>query len=182
VALTFSANFVFLSYFPTYLGAQGFSSQESFLATTIGLGLSVTLHPVVGWLSDRLGRKQVAVGSAVFFLVLSYPLFVLLSSGSLTLVILALGLMAIGLGGAVAVIICFFTEFTSSRTRMATFAVGYNIGGAVFGGTALFLVQLLTMSTGDPRSPAYFLMGAALITLIALLSIRRYARPGEPLD
>jgi MHS family proline/betaine transporter-like MFS transporter len=182
VALTFSANFVFLSYFPTYLGAQGFSGQESFLATTIGLGLSVVLHPVVGWLSDRLGRKQVAVSSAVFFLVLSYPLFVLLSSGSLALVILALGLMAIGLGGAVAVVICFFTEFTSSRTRMATFAVGYNIGGAVFGGTALFLVQLLTMSTGDPRSPAYFLMGAALVTLIALLSIRRYARQGEPLD
>jgi MFS transporter, MHS family, proline/betaine transporter len=182
VALTFSANFVFLSYFPTYLGEQGFSSQQAFLATTIGLSLSVVLHPLVGWLSDRLGRKRVAVASAVFFLVLSYPLFVLLSSGSLVLVIMALAIMAVGLGGSVAVVICFFTEFTSSRTRMATFAVGYNIGGAVFGGTSLFLVQFLTMSTGDPRSPAYFLMGAAVVSLIALLSIRRYAVPGDPLD
>jgi MFS transporter, MHS family, proline/betaine transporter len=181
VALTFSANFVFLSYFPTYLSGQGFSSQDSFLATTVGLALSVILHPVIGLLSDHLGRKRVALASAVFFLVLSYPLFMLLSSGSLALVILALGLMAIGLGGAVAVVICFFTEFTSSRTRMATFAVGYNIGGAIFGGIALFVVQLLVINTGDPRSPSFFLMGAAAITLVTLLTIHRFARPGEPL-
>lgn len=182
VALTFSANFVFLSYFPTYLKGQGFSSQDAFLATTIGLGLSVALHPLVGLLSDRLGRKQVAVASAAYFLVLGWPIFALLSSGSLGLVILALGIMAVGLGGSVAVVICFFTEFTSSRTRMATFAIGYNIGGAIFGGTALFLVQLLVIQTGDARSPAYFLMGAAMITLVTLLTIRRYAKPGEPLN
>jgi MFS transporter, MHS family, proline/betaine transporter len=181
VALTFSANFVFLSYFPTYLKGNGFSSQDAFLATTIGLVVSVVLHPVIGLLSDRFGRKQVAVASAVFFLLLSWPIFVLLSSGSLGLVILALGIMAVGLGGAVAVLICFFTEFTSSRTRMATFAIGYNIGGAVFGGTALFLVQLLVMQTGDARSPSYFLMGAAAVTLVTLLTIRSYAKPGEAL-
>jgi MFS transporter, MHS family, proline/betaine transporter len=181
VALTFSANFVFLSYFPTYLKGNGFSSQDAFLATTIGLVISVVLHPMIGLLSDRFGRKQVAVASAVFFLLLSWPIFVLLSSGSLGLVILALGIMAVGLGGAVAVLICFFTEFTSSRTRMATFAIGYNIGGAVFGGTALFLVQLLVMQTGDARSPSYFLMCAAAITLAALLTIRSYAKPGEAL-
>ena len=64
---------------------------------------------------------------------------------------------------------------------MATFAIGYNIGGAVFGGTALFLVQLLVMQTGDARSPSYFLMCAAAITLAALLTIRSYAKPGEAL-
>lgn len=64
---------------------------------------------------------------------------------------------------------------------MATFAIGYNIGGAVFGGPALFLVQLLVIQTGDPRSPAYFLITAAIITLIALLTIRVYAKPGQPL-
>lgn len=181
VALTFSANFVFLSYFPTYLKGQGFSSQDSFLATTIGLTLSVIFHPLIGLLSDYLGRKEVAIGASVFFLVLSWPMFMLLSSGSLGLVILALGIMAVGLGGGVAVVICFFTEFTSSRTRMATFAIGYNIGGAVFGGPALFLVQLLVIQTGDPRSPAYYLITAAVITLIALLTIRVYARPGQPL-
>lgn len=181
VALTFSANFVFLSYFPTYLQGQGFSSQDAFLATTIGLVVSVALHPVIGLLSDHFGRKQVAVASAAFFLLLSWPIFILLSSGSLGLVILALGIMAVGLGGAVAVVICFFTEFTSSRTRMATFAIGYNIGGAVFGGAALFLVQLLVIQSGDARSPSYFLMGAAAITLVTLLTIRSYAKPGEPL-
>jgi len=181
VALTFSANFVFLSYFPTYLKGQGFSNQDSFLATTVGLTLSVIFHPLIGLLSDYLGRKQVAVGASLFFLVLSWPMFMLLSSGSLGLVILALGIMAIGLGGGVAVVICFFTEFTSSRTRMATFAIGYNIGGAIFGGPALFLVQLLVIQTGDPRSPAYFLIAAAIITLTTLLTIRVYAKPGQPL-
>jgi MFS transporter, MHS family, proline/betaine transporter len=181
VALTFSANFVFLSYFPTYLKEQGFSSQDSFMATTIGLSLSVILHPVIGLLSDYLGRKQVAVAASAFFLLLSWPVFALLSSGSLGLVILALGIMAVGLGGAVAVTICFFTEFTSSRTRMATFAIGYNIGGALFGGPALFLVQLLVIQTSDARSPSYYLMGAAVVTLITLLTIRRYAKSGEAL-
>jgi MFS transporter, MHS family, proline/betaine transporter len=181
VALTFSANFVFLSYFPTYLKEQGFSSQDSFMATTIGLGLSVILHPMIGLLSDYLGRKQVALAASAFFLLLSWPVFALLSSGSLGLVVLALGIMAVGLGGAVAVTICFFTEFTSSRTRMATFAIGYNIGGALFGGPALFLVQLLVIQTGDPRSPSYYLIGAAIVTLITLLTIRRYAKSGEAL-
>jgi MHS family proline/betaine transporter-like MFS transporter len=181
VALTFSANFVFLSYFPTYLKEQGFSSQDAFMATTIGLSLSVVVHPLVGLLSDYLGRKQVAVGASVFFVLLSWPMFAMLASGSLGLVILALGIMTIGLGGGVAVVICFFTEFTSSRTRMATFAIGYNIGGAVFGAPVLFVVQLLVIQTGDPRSPAFYLIGAALVSLITLLTIRSYAKPGDAL-
>ncbi|MBK1787326.1 MFS transporter [Prauserella cavernicola] len=181
VALTFGSSFVFLTYFPTMLRAAGLTSQEAFLVTTVGLAASVVTQPLMGALSDRVGRKPVALAAAVFFAVGSYPLFGLMASGSLAAAMVGMSLLAVGLGGAVAVVICFFTEFTSSRTRMATFAVGYNIGGALFGGPALFLAQLLTVQTGDPSSPAYFLMGTAVISFVALLSIRDYARTGEPI-
>jgi MHS family proline/betaine transporter-like MFS transporter len=136
----------------------------------------------MGLLSDRVGRKQVAIGAALYLMVLSWPLFAIMSGANFATAIVCVTFFAIGVAGAVGAPSTIFVEMNPTRTRMATFAVGYNIGGALFGGTAVFVAQLLVTLTGDPRATAYYLIIAAVISLITLLTVRKYIRTGQPLD
>src|SRR5262249_12732283 len=46
-----------------------------------------------------------------------------------------------------------------------------------FGGFAPFTATWLIAQTGDPLSPAYYLMATALLSIIALMVIARRGRP-----
>ena len=46
-------------------------------------------------------------------------------------------------------------------------------GGSIFGGFAPFTATWLIAQTGDPLSPAYYLMATALLSIIALMVIAR---------
>ena len=49
----------------------------------------------------------------------------------------------------------------------------YSISVTVFGGFALFVATWLIAATGDPLSPSYYLMATALLSIVALMAIRR---------
>ena len=55
---------------------------------------------------------------------------------------------------------------------MSAVSIGYNLGFAVFGGTAPFIATYLIDITGDKLSPSYYLIVSALISLIVFARIR----------
>ena len=59
--------------------------------------------------------------------------------------------------------------------RMSAFSVSYNIGLAVFGGTAPMLASYLIERDAGDLAPAYLLTGAAAISFASLVSARRSA-------
>ena len=58
---------------------------------------------------------------------------------------------------------------------MSAFSVSYNIGLAVFGGTAPMLASYLIERDAGDLAPAYLLTGAAAISFASLVSARRSA-------
>jgi MHS family proline/betaine transporter-like MFS transporter len=168
--------YVVLSYMTTYFqDPLGFSATAASLSTTITLLGGMVLIPPLGALSDRIGRKPLLLASCIGYAVLTYPLFLLLNTGSLFAAILA----QVALGALLAVFIstsiAALTELFPTRVRYGGFSIGYNFSVAIFGGSSPYLAQYLVSTTGNPISPAFIVIGGAVATLLVVLTVRETA-------
>ena len=113
------------------------------------------------------------------FAVLAYPLFLLLNSGSVGAAIAAhAGLAAIE-SVYISVAVATGVEMFATRVRYSGFSIGYNVCVAAFGGTTPYMVAWLTGSTGNNLAPAFYVIVAAVVSLITVLTLRESA--GRPL-
>jgi len=56
--------------------------------------------------------------------------------------------------------------------RASGISVIYSVGVTVFGGSSQFIVTWLLAKTGNPMSPAFYMMVCGVLSLGALLSLR----------
>ncbi|MFC5589782.1 MFS transporter [Sporosarcina soli] len=167
--------YTILSYMPTYLTQElGFSVMKGILITLISLGTYVIILPFVGMLADRMGRKPVLIGASILFLLFTYPAFWLLSIGG-PYAILALVMLGFVLAGNDGVLATFLTEMFPTSVRFSCFALSFNTGNAIFGGTAPLIATFLIAQTGNTFAPAFYLMAAAFIAFVFLLMTKETA-------
>ncbi len=182
------ANYTLLSYMPTYLETQiGMSNNASLTLILIGELIMIVLIPFAGRLSDKTGRRPLWLVSMGGLLVLAIPMYLLMSTGFVGALIgfAVLGILYIF---QLATISSTFPAMFPTQVRYAGFAITYNVATAIFGGTAPLVNEAAIESTGDLLFPAYYMMGASAIGLLALLwvretkgeSIRGTEIPGEP--
>jgi MHS family proline/betaine transporter-like MFS transporter len=164
--------YVILSYMPTYLSSElGLGATESFLATTVALVTYIGFIFLTGMLSDRYGRKKVLIAASVSFILLTVPAFALLGTGNFLV-----GAMLTLNDGTLP---SFLAEMFPTRVRYSGFAVSFNLSNALFGGTAPFMATLLIAATANDLAPAWYLVAAALVSLVAVALSRETCR--EPL-
>lgn len=173
--------YLILSYMPTYLITEmGMDESASFLANSIALFAYIFLIFLMGTLSDRFGRKTALITASVLFMVLTVPLFGMLDGatfGTIVLIQVIFGALLTVNDGTLP---CFLTEIFPTRVRYSGFAFSFNTANALFGGTAPFIATWLISATGSKAAPAWFLVAAAVVALIAMLSCRETAsRPLE---
>jgi MHS family proline/betaine transporter-like MFS transporter len=173
--------YLILSYMPTYLMTElGLGEAKSFLATSISLAAYIGLIFLMGQLSDRFGRKTALVAASVLFIALTVPLFSLLDGASF----LGIVLIQIAFGALLTVndgtLPCFLSELFPTRVRYSGFAFSFNAANALFGGTAPFVATWLIAATGSKLAPAWYLVAAAAVALVAMLLARETA--GRPLE
>lgn len=161
-------NYSLLSYMPTYLQRRiGLSNEEALLVPIIGMLFMMVFLPFAGALSDRLGRRAMWRWSLVGLLLGVVPLYMLIGTGFAGALI---GFMALGLlyVPQLATISATFPAMFPTAVRFAGFAIAYNISTSIFGGTAPMIGSGLITMTGDPLMPAYYMMLACLVGLVAL--------------
>ncbi|MBV9523262.1 MAG: MFS transporter [Alphaproteobacteria bacterium] len=142
---------------------------------TACLVVFVILIPVWGALSDRIGRRPLLLASAGGYLVLSYPLFMMAASGNAALALVAQLTMIVLLSFFSGPAPAAYSEVFPTRVRYTALSIGYNVAVAIFGGFAPFIATWLIQETGNNLAPAFYLMGAALVTFIVVLLIRETA-------
>ena len=170
-------NYMVTSYLPTYmsstLGESELTAQLLVLGTMVLVALTIT---VVGRSSDRYGRRPLFLWGGGAMVVLSIPVFQLIRQGGIVLP--AIGCVILGL-----FLVCF--AGTSAATLPALFpthlrygglSLAYNFSVSLFGGTTPLIASALVDVTGDELVPAYYLMVAGVIGVIAALFLRETAR------
>jgi MFS transporter, MHS family, proline/betaine transporter len=164
-----------LVYLVSYQTDQlGHSAESAALLSTFASLLGLILVPAFGRLSDRIGRKPVMVGAAVALLVTAIPAYLLMQTGMVGTAVAALGLAVI-LSAILATHAVWSAEIFPTRTRQGGLSIAYNVSAALFAGTVPFLMTVLISVTGSILVPGPYLMVAAVIGLVAALSMRETA-------
>lgn len=173
--------YVILSYMPTYLSQElGLDETRSYIATTVALATYIGFIFLTGMLSDRFGRKKVLMSASILFVLLTVPAFMLLETGSFLLIILVQIMLGAMLTLNDGTLPSYLAEMFPTRVRYSGFAVSFNLSNALFGGTAPFVATLLIATSGNLLAPGWYLMGAAVISLIAVAcSVETSKKPLE---
>lgn len=172
--------YVVFTFLPTYfIKTLNFSKSDAFTSITLACLVALVLILPLAALSDRIGRRPLLIGGAVAFALAGYPLFLLLTSGSLVAAITAHCLLAAIESVYISCAVSTGVELFATRVRFSGFSVGYNMCVALFGGTTPYVVTWLTAATGNSIAPAFYLITAAVVSLVAVLTLRETA--GRPL-
>lgn len=161
--------YVILSYMPTYLSKElGLAETASYVATTVALATYIGFIFITGMLSDKYGRKKILITASLLFVVLTVPAFMLLETGNFLVIVLVQILLGAMLSLNDGTLPSFLAEMFPTRVRYSGFAVSFNLSNALFGGTAPFVATVLIATSGSVLAPGWYLMGAAVIALVAV--------------
>jgi len=139
----------------------------------LGSVAQLTAIPFFGALSDRLGRRPVYLGGAIFLLLLVFPFFWLVETRNTGLVWLAIGLGMIGHAAMYGPQAAFFSELFGTRTRYTGASLGYQLAAPFSGGIAPLIASALLNWSGNQTWPvALYLITMAAIT-IACVAVTR---------
>jgi MFS transporter, MHS family, citrate/tricarballylate:H+ symporter len=158
-----------LNYMTTYASATlGMSSKIAFGATAI-VGLSgVICDPLGGWLSDKFGRKPVMVIPWLCLAIAVFPCFTMLErERSAFALYAACGVLACASTLSASASLIAVTESLPHRVRSGALAIIYALSISIFGGSTQFIVAWLTRHTGNPLTPAWYMIGGVIVGMIA---------------
>lgn len=171
-----AAGYTYLVIMPTYLQSAlhtGFN-QALLIAVISNAGFALTIIPS-GMLSDRIGRRTVMVTAAVMLLILALPLLKVLQAESSTIFIKAVvvfiagGLVGMLAGPGPAML----AEMFPTRVRYTGLGLAYSLSNAIFSGCAGLIITGLIKQTGNLDIPAYYVMATAVVSVIALMTLRK---------
>ena len=178
VTMTTVSFYTITAYTPTFGHAVLKLSSGESLLVTLCVGLSNLLWlPVMGAISDRVGRRPILVACTVLALLTAYPAMAWLvgapSFGKLLSVELWLSFVYASYNGAM---IPFLTEIMPVEARTSGFSLAYSTATALFGGFTPAIGTWLIHATGNRAMPGAWLSLAALAGLAAVLVSPRARR------
>lgn len=146
----------------------GFSLGDALTISTVGMLVLLLLVPISAIIADRYGSRPVLLISVIFLGIICLPVFWLINQGTFALAMLGVVFFAMVLAMYIAPIPTVLCDIFPTRVRYTGMAVACNLCAALFGGTTPYVATKLLQLTGNHISLAYYLMTAALTSLISI--------------
>ena len=162
--------YIFTVFVLTYATRQLGLAQSTLLnGVLLGSAVQLVAIPLFGALSDRVGRRPVYLGGAVFLAMFAFPFFWLVDTKATAAIWVAIVAGLIGHSAMYGPQAAFFSELFGTRVRYSGASLGYQLASPLAGGLApLIGTALLHWSGGKPWPVAAYLVGMAVITIVSV--------------
>ncbi|MEQ4309631.1 MFS transporter [Pseudomonas syringae] len=147
----------------------GFTRPIMLSVVLASCALCIFMLPTFGALSDRWGRKPVIIGGIVAEALVAFPMFWLMDTRELHLVFLGYILLMTAFAANYGPIATFLAELFGTKVRYSGLSVAYMLSGLLGSAATPIVTTALLNWTGKGSSVAWYMIGSALLSLIALL-------------
>ncbi len=156
----------------------GFAKDVYLWIPVLGNILAVVVIPIVGNLSDRIGRRPPVIAGALLSGLLSFGYLYAISISSVGLAIfMSLLMWGVVYQGYNAVFPAFYPELFQTRTRVSAMAIAQNVGTTITALLpALFAITAPPGSANIPLTVGAITFGITAIAAIAAFSARETYR------
>ena len=165
---------LFFSHLPAYLTAVlHYDPRHAVSAQTVGVLVHAAAILLVGWLAERVRPRTLLRVGCVLLALLAYPFYRALDARALglTAALAIAGACGGFTNGTFAVLL---TDLFPTRIRFSGVALGFNVSFTIFSGMSPLAATTLIHDTGSVTAPAFLIMGAAILGLVAGAWAPRY--------
>ena len=155
--------YVGITYVPAFLTSAGAANEaDALVLSTVAAVAVILVTPLVGILSDRVGRKPVLLILAGLSAVLPISLFSIMAGSAYAGALVSAVVLALIAGGVSAVGAAATAEQFKGEGRVTGLALGATAATAIFGGLTPYMAQVLIGATGWPAMPGVMIAVVAL--------------------
>ncbi|GLY90995.1 MFS transporter [Actinoallomurus iriomotensis] len=164
--------YINLTFLAAYLtGTLKLPSSVGPVATTVGTAVTIVTLLVFGRLSDRIGRKPVALIGIAFSAAFVYPYFWVVDNvrTPLAITLVVVVSMGVGVGCMFAPQAAYYSELFTARSRFTGLALNREVAGALTGGLTPLIAVALVAAAGDSSwGVALFVIAACAVGALAV--------------
>jgi MHS family proline/betaine transporter-like MFS transporter len=163
--------YLVLTFMPTYITTTLKLPLKLSLVTNLFTCIMfIILTPLMGHISDKIGRKRVLFTSCFCYVIFTYPLFNYMREGTFLKVLLAQFALCLFQSMFSGPGVAFIAEMFPTQVRMSTL-IGYNVMAALAGGMGPFYCAYLVRMTHNSASPSYYLIAAIVVSIITIATL-----------
>jgi MFS transporter, MHS family, alpha-ketoglutarate permease len=177
------AYYTYTTYIQKFLvNTSGFTKDQANLITAGALAVFMLVNPLIGALSDRVGRRAILLTFGVLGMTLTWPILSTLAGTR------DVGLAFLLTTGALLMVACYSSvnavvkaELFPTATRALGVALPYSIANAAFGGTAEYVALAFKQAGNETWFFTYVsvVIAASLLVYLTMRDTRRHSRIAE---
>ncbi|MFC6316733.1 MFS transporter [Corynebacterium gerontici] len=147
----------------------GYSSNTTLAAIMVGAVVASLMIPLASALSESFGRQRVYSFGVILLIAVSGPYFLLAESSVVGLIIASVLALGIAWSFVTATLGTMMSELFRAEVRYTGITLGYQIGAALFSGTAPMLAVWMVDSSGGHWWPIpVYLAALGLLSLVGV--------------
>ncbi|NKY31598.1 MHS family MFS transporter [Nocardia speluncae] len=160
------------TYMISYATSIGYDRSSAVTGLLFVSSTALIAIPLFSALSDRVGRRPVVLTGAVAIVVLAWPMYAMVDTGSVPLLILAMMLGQLIQAAMFAPLGALLSEMFGTAVRYTGASMGYQLAALIGGGFTPLIAS--TLLAGGPTSvPLIILaMSCGLVTIVAIYRIK----------